>query len=128
MDNINLLPSDVFQIMSESTSAGMYVIEGEKFIYVNPAFTSITGYTINELRNFTFWQWVHQDHKDLVKNRGLQRQTGNVELPIRYEVKIVSKTNFIIALEELASLLKIIKEIFFIIIEVLLLMKLSLKY
>lgn len=58
--------------------------------YVNAAFETLTGYTRDELLAMPFWQIVHPDFRDLVKDRGLARQHGE-DVPSRYELKISTK-------------------------------------
>ncbi len=80
-----------YRALMESTSAGIYLIQGDTFIYVNPAFEAITGYTLPELAGIPFWDFIHPDFRELVKGRGTRRQEGT-EPPERYEFKIILKS------------------------------------
>ncbi len=63
---------------------------GEDFIYVNPAFESITGFTEEEAMTLRFWDLVHPDMQALVKEWGLAQQRGEA-VPARYELKAFIK-------------------------------------
>ncbi|NPU83235.1 MAG: PAS domain S-box protein [Syntrophaceae bacterium] len=79
-----------FRALAESTSAGIFLIQGTKMQYVNPALVAITGYSADEFAGMNFWDIVHPDYRELVKTRGLKRLQGE-EQPPRYEIKIIAK-------------------------------------
>ncbi len=58
--------------------------------YTNLAMQEITGYTHEELQKLRFWELVHPDHRNKVKQNGINRLKGK---PTRdnYEFKIVRK-------------------------------------
>jgi PAS domain S-box-containing protein len=66
------------------------IVAGDKIFYVNPAFTQITGFTNEEALAMHFWDVVHPDMRELVKNRGFARQRGQT-VPSRYELKALTK-------------------------------------
>ncbi|HOI74455.1 MAG TPA: PAS domain S-box protein [Syntrophales bacterium] len=79
-----------YRALMESTSAGIYLIQGNAFIYVNQAFEAITGYTLTELEGLPFWQFIHPDFREMVRGRGTRRLEGK-EPSERYEFKIIRK-------------------------------------
>lgn len=79
-----------FRRLAETTSTAIFVYSGEHFCYVNPATCAITGRTASELLSMRFWEVVHPEHRELVRQRGLARQRGEA-VPARYEFKIVRK-------------------------------------
>ncbi len=79
-----------FRVLAETTSAAIFIFQRNRMRYVNPAATNITGYTRKELLTMNFWQVIHPDFRDLVKERGRARQKGK-KVPSRYEVKIQTK-------------------------------------
>lgn len=80
-----------FRTLAETLPAAVFIYQGENFRYANPACTVLTGYKRRELANIRFWDLVHPDHRELVRQRGLGRQQGN-DVPSRYEFKIVTKS------------------------------------
>ncbi len=78
-----------FRTLTESAAVGIFLYR-EHFIYVNPAFERITGYSLAELKGRYLWDIVHPDFKTLVKERVLARLSGESP-PSFYEVKILTK-------------------------------------
>jgi PAS domain S-box-containing protein len=80
-----------FRVVAEAAACAILVYQGEKFRYINPATEAITGYSREELLAMSFWDTVHPDFRDVVRERGLARQRGEV-VPPRYELKVVTKS------------------------------------
>jgi len=78
-----------FRTLAQTASAAIFIYQ-EKFKYVNPAAEALTGYSSDELLRMNFWDVVHQEHRELVRERGLSRLRGE---PVgdRYEFKILRK-------------------------------------
>lgn len=79
-----------FRILAETTTAAIVIHQGAKFLYVNSAAEGISGYNRVELLNMEFWQIVHPDFQDVVRQRAVARLEGKPVLP-HYEVKMLDK-------------------------------------
>jgi diguanylate cyclase (GGDEF)-like protein/PAS domain S-box-containing protein/putative nucleotidyltransferase with HDIG domain len=79
-----------FRTLTETVAAGAFIYQGTRFRYVNSATEELTGYSREELLAMNFWDLVHPDYQELVKQRGLARQRGE-DVPGRYEAKLVTK-------------------------------------
>jgi PAS domain S-box-containing protein len=79
-----------FRALAESAPAAIIILLGTKFLYVNPAFESITGFTKAQALAMPFWQLVHPDMRELVKERGIARQRGEA-VPERYDIKAITR-------------------------------------
>ncbi|HUL38523.1 MAG TPA: PAS domain S-box protein [Thermodesulfobacteriota bacterium] len=79
-----------FRVLTETAASGIFIHQGEKFVYVNPASEAITGYSRQELLAMDFWNIVHPDYRELVKQRAQARHHGE-PVPSRYELKIITK-------------------------------------
>jgi PAS domain S-box-containing protein len=79
-----------FRILAQTTSAAVFIYQAESYIYLNPAAERLTGYSLEEMKNMKFWEIVHPDYKDLVRERGLNRLKGQEETR-HYEFKIIAK-------------------------------------
>ncbi|MBO8158374.1 PAS domain S-box protein [Thermosyntropha sp.] len=84
------LSEEKFRKLAENTPAMVFVGQGEKYKYVNPAFCEVTGYSADELYNMLIWDVVHPEHREMVRKRGLDRQAGK-KMPDRYEFKLLTK-------------------------------------
>lgn len=79
-----------FRRLAETTSTAIFIYQEEKFVYVNRAAEELSGYTRAELLTKRFWDVVHPDYQEMIRQRGLARQRGE-SVPNRYEFKIVCK-------------------------------------
>jgi len=78
-----------FRTLAETSMAGIFVFR-QKTLYANPAAEVQTGYTREELSAMDFWEFVHPDFQEIVRERGQKRQQGE-EVPARIEFRIIRK-------------------------------------
>jgi PAS domain S-box-containing protein len=79
-----------FRLLAESTSFAIGLHRGDNWIYANRAAEEISGYTQEELHKMHFWDFVHPDYQNMVKESAYNRQQGQV-IPRAYEFKIITK-------------------------------------
>lgn len=79
-----------FRALTESTASAIFVLQNQKFCYVNPATVAISGYTRTELLRMSFWEIVHPNFRDLIQVKDLVRPG---EQSSRYEIKIRTKNS-----------------------------------
>ncbi|MCX7877302.1 MAG: PAS domain S-box protein [Ignavibacteria bacterium] len=80
-----------FRALAESMPAQLVIYQNDYFVYVNPYSEILTGYTTDELLQKRYWDMVHQDMQQIVKERGKARLRGE-EVPDNYELKIITKS------------------------------------
>jgi len=80
-----------FRVLAETSPASIALYQGDAVIYINPTAAKLIGYSVEELSQMSFWGCVHDDFKDLVRERGLARMRGE-PVPNQYECKFVSKS------------------------------------
>ena len=78
-----------FRTLAETSMAGIFVFR-QKTLYANPAAEIQTGYTRKELSEMDFWEFVHPDFQEIVRDRGQKRQQG-FDVPARIEFRIIRK-------------------------------------
>ena len=79
-----------FRILAETTTASIVIHRGGRFLYTNSAVQLVTGYTWSELLQMEFWELAHPGYREMVRERGRARMSGN-QAPQEYEFKIVTK-------------------------------------
>jgi PAS domain S-box-containing protein len=79
-----------FRSLAQTTSTAIMVYQGDKWVYANPAGEKISGYSLDELKQMNYWDFVAPEHRDMIKNRGQKRQKYQ-ETPSGYEFKIINK-------------------------------------
>jgi PAS domain S-box-containing protein len=77
-----------FRTLAETTAASILIHRGSVLLYANPTVQRTTGYSDDELRHMEFWDLVHPDHRELVRDRGRARISGQ-DVPQEYEFKVV---------------------------------------
>ena len=80
-----------FKTLTEVALTSIIIIEGDKFLYANRYTETLMGFSPTELINMNFWDVVHPEFREMVKQRGLARQRGE-EVPTAYEFKILTKS------------------------------------
>ncbi len=81
----------MFHAISETVMAAIFICQGTKYRYVNPAFGVLTGYSEEESLAMDFWDLAEPEFQDLVRERGLARQQGE-DVPEQYEYRIIKKS------------------------------------
>ena len=79
-----------FRTLADTSLNGIIVFQGERIIYVNPAAVNIAGYAKDELIGMRFWDVMHPDYRDLVREYGFSKLRGG-QAESRIEIKIVRK-------------------------------------
>jgi PAS domain S-box-containing protein len=91
VENVLYESESKFHSLAENAAAAIFLIQEEKYIYINPAFTKMTGYTFEDLSSMNFWDFIAPDiMRDLVKARGIGRQR-NEDVPSRYDLRFITK-------------------------------------
>lgn len=80
-----------FRLLAETSPTAIILLQGERIVFANRAAVHLTGFSGEETLGWRFWDYVHEDFRELVRERGLARQRGEA-VPGRYEIKIVTKT------------------------------------
>lgn len=80
-----------FDILAQTTSSAILIYKKDCVCYVNQEATELTGYSSEELLKMNFWEVVHPDDREMVKERGLAR-LRNEKSASRYEFRIQTKT------------------------------------
>jgi PAS domain S-box-containing protein len=74
----------------EQSHDAIFIIEGTKFIFVNPRVIEISGYTRDELHTMEFWELVHPDDREFVIDISRRRAKGE-PVPKTYDARVVTK-------------------------------------
>ncbi len=82
-----------FRVLTESTASGIFILQDDKFRYINKAGVEITGYELKDLENKPFWSIIHPEFRALVIQRAQARLNpiGSHRSPRRYEFKFIRK-------------------------------------
>jgi PAS domain S-box-containing protein len=79
-----------FRALTETATTAIFIYQGDIFRYVNPAMEAISGYPASELLGMHFWEIVHPDYREHIRQQNLRRQR-NESVPSRFQIKILTK-------------------------------------
>jgi two-component system cell cycle sensor histidine kinase/response regulator CckA len=82
---------NAFRLLADRTTDAVLLYQDERPIYANAGVERLTGYTQGEILGMRLWDFVHPEHRDMVRTRGLARQRG-IAVPRRYPFKLVDRT------------------------------------
>jgi PAS domain S-box-containing protein len=80
-----------FRVLAETSPVAICLYQGDRHIYANPAMERLFGYSAEEVCRMKIWDMVHDDDRNLVRQRGLDRLAGQ-SVPGQYEFKYRSKS------------------------------------
>lgn len=76
--------------VTETVPAVIFIHRDGRFVYINSWAEQILGYSKEEFLTMDFWDVVHPQCRQLVRDRGLRRQQGE-NVPTRYRLKAITK-------------------------------------
>lgn len=80
-----------FRTLSVSIPAGILTYQHDFWTYANPAAERISGYTQAELLSMHFWEIIHPDYLESLKELGIARQAGMTSASRQFELIIINK-------------------------------------
>jgi PAS domain S-box-containing protein len=80
-----------YRTLFENAGQAIFVVQGGKLVFANPAYTRLVGYSSEELKSIPFTEFAHPDDRAMVVERHMKRLRGE-ETPARYISRIVDRT------------------------------------
>jgi len=81
---------EMYQNIADSSPVGVYIIQERGFVFTNPAFQKITGYTADELKKIQPVMLVHPEDRMVVRLSAIQMLKGQRAQP--YEFRLITKS------------------------------------
>ncbi|MCX6689879.1 MAG: PAS domain S-box protein [Methanoregula sp.] len=79
-----------YRLLAEQVHDGIYIYQGNRFVFANSLISRITGYSKDELLAMDFITLVHPDDRAFVQDI-TERRLRREEVPHVYEIRIVMK-------------------------------------
>ena len=79
----------LMHILAENSPIGIYIVQNDRFVFVNPQFQKYTGYSQEELLEMEPMALVHPDDTDKVRTCAIDMLKGNTDTP--YEFRVINK-------------------------------------
>lgn len=80
----------LFRALAETMASAVFIIQNDRFQYLNPAGQRLIGYSLAELQDLPFWDLVHPGFREMVVQRLRARLRGEAP-PARYDFKVITK-------------------------------------
>jgi PAS domain S-box-containing protein len=91
-----------FRSLVEQSLVGVYIMQEERFVYVNPGFEKVMGYSIDELKEASFDQWIYEEDVEKIKENYLSRISG--EKPTdQYTFRAIRRDGALLYIEAIVS-------------------------
>jgi len=85
------IPTKIFHALMKQLHDAVFVIKNGRFVFVNQRTTELFGFSESELLSCPIFEFVHEDDKELVRNRYKARLNGE-SVPSAYSFKISTKS------------------------------------
>ncbi|HET7624252.1 MAG TPA: PAS domain S-box protein, partial [Verrucomicrobiae bacterium] len=92
-----------FRSLVEKSLVGVYIIQNEKFVYVNPRLAEMLGYTTDEMLSLKVDDVVFSEDRELVRDQFRRRLSGEVAT-VRYHFRVTRKDSLRLDLEVLGNI------------------------
>jgi len=82
-----------YKLLAEQSIQGLTIIQNDRYVYVNPAFAFLVGYTVDEILEMSpedVWNLIHPDDKKYLLQLASDRRAG-IKLPMPYEYRYVRR-------------------------------------
>lgn len=80
-----------FRKLAENTTMAICIYQDDFWVYINPAGEKLSGYSLEELYQSKYWEFVAPEYQEQIRNNGKNRQAGEGENNA-YEFRIITKT------------------------------------
>jgi PAS domain S-box-containing protein len=87
-----------FRALVEQSIAGLYVIQDDRFAYVNPTMAAIFGCTAAELTSRPVFDWIHPEDRDRARENVRRRLDGTVP-SVRYDLRMYRRDGAVMRVE-----------------------------
>lgn len=91
-----------YRLLTHNSLTGIYIHRNGRLVYVNDRLAVMLGYSPDEMLGRVFWDLIHPEDRDLVRDRDQARCLGREVVP-RYEFRALCKDGRTTWIEVLAS-------------------------
>ena len=82
-----------YKLLAEQSIQGLTIIQNDQYVYVNPAFAFLVGYTVDEILSMSpeeGWDLIHPDDRKYLLQLASDRRSG-IKIPMPYEYRFVRR-------------------------------------
>ncbi len=82
----------MFKTLTENAEHGVFIVQEDHIRFANPCLTTLTGYSAGELPDIFFWDLVHPDFQNLLRDRLQEKDDAGTRDPGPVEIILRTKT------------------------------------
>ncbi len=82
-----------YKLLAEQSLQGLTIIQNDRYVYVNPAFAFLVGYTVDEILSMSSeegWNLIHPNDRKYILQLTSDRRAG-IKIPMPYEYRFVRR-------------------------------------
>ncbi len=87
-----------FRILVEQSITGIYILQGDRFVYVNPRMEEIFGRSAAELTSVSLYEFIVPEDRALAAENIRKRLSGEVP-SIRYQLRMLHRSGAVVQVE-----------------------------
>jgi diguanylate cyclase (GGDEF)-like protein/PAS domain S-box-containing protein len=96
--------ASLIEALLNNTGAGIYIVQDKNFVYVNPFFEQLSGYTMQELAGIPSLNLVHPDDRDMIRKK-VTKILKEKSKANTYEYRFIKKNGEVVwVLERITSM------------------------
>jgi PAS domain S-box-containing protein len=80
-----------YRLLTDNSLTGIYIHQDGKFVFVNERLCQILGYPASEIIGQYFWEFVHEDDRRMVRERGMARSRARSTPTSHYEFRVLCR-------------------------------------
>jgi len=85
----------MYRALVEHSHDGIFIIGGDRFLFVNPRATQIVGYSQEALYAMNLWDLVHPEERAKIRENAARRVRGE-EVPSSYNARVIHKNGTVL--------------------------------
>ncbi|OQX60555.1 hypothetical protein B5M50_00880 [candidate division KSB1 bacterium 4484_219] len=79
-----------YRILAENSLVGVYILQNDRMVYVNPVMLQLVGYTLEEINKMDYTEFIHPDDWE-VANQLKQHLLEAAENSASKEIRVITK-------------------------------------
>jgi PAS domain S-box-containing protein len=91
-----------YKTLTESSLTGIYIIQNNKFVFVNKRFADMHGYSVEEMVGHEYLKFMHPEEKERIEQY-VSKRLGGGDVPKHYELRLLKKDGKTIWCEIMAT-------------------------
>ena len=94
-----------YKMLSESSLTGIYILQDDRFVFVNKRLADIHGYSVEEMVGHEYLEFMHPMERELIEQKVSKRLAGE-DVPQNYEARLLKRDGRTLWCEIMATVIQ----------------------